>query len=917
MSKIQSIFQRIENLTKEDGQNELVSIYVKRSPGHGQSVLEEKADNSYEILNTFLNKIFHNIDDLGLEIKNDSRILISVKNQKLLRTCFQLVTSLGVSPCLIPGLGINLAKRCSLLHIISSIVLRDEQKYKILVACTDFFARSYQIPVLKNIIITLHLTDYLAALIQLSFAPFKKPGIYPNFIMTQEMYDELSLERQRYLNLYTHLVNNCFQPILMKELLVLQSVTDPPPPKFVKQVIANEMSKRLLIPGGLLSLIRCFIESYNIDTGFEWKKINMICKIVAAKHGKGSDGDYLVNICTQLSHILSLHNTHYLATAVACVLCLNEKYPDNSVVKDLVNSIFLSFVYNNLVNDINLPGTIILSPQDIDHKVNILHACTFTTHIDCPADLLIPNLDVLFLIGASSTKNEDMKFKLKDIITKILEKVNKDNFADIIKTFLFGKYKNFAKGLIAEEYDAGVAIKLINSPLQYDTEKCFYYLCDIFKALADNNSVEKFFEASLLILIEITAKRQKKCKKDLLLAIKDEPSFLDTVDEQYAVILQLLSEMATSLKVINVLKTNPSIVIKFIEFFLIQSNNKSNEECVAIALVLLNTILSNTNKINELEINVIKLSSELRRMSIDSNFNQILAKEALSLLNSELPQKKETACEKAISDVFDDLLPVRAHGIIELTKLIDLKDPESLSKKHYIFCVFQEQLKDPDSYIYLAAINGLASLCTHCTEDVLQVLCKEFLQVSNENTSIDTSDAENNLAKLKMKVGDVIVKVTKRIGEMAVVHKTILLNTTLCACRDEDPLIRTSALSNLAEIALVLHYKIGTIIYEVLLCIWSIIETDKAIECRRAAVMVIASLIKGLGKETLVKLKENLLPIYRTLKELYKNPTEDPVLKLHAQIALEELNDIVQDFLFPEMKMEKRIFVLDKPNDMQ
>lgn len=54
-------------------------------------------------------------------------------------------------------------------------------------------------------------------------------------------------------------------------------------------------------------------------------------------------------------------------------------------------------------------------------------------------------------------------------------------------------------------------------------------------------------------------------------------------------------------------------------------------------------------------------------------------------------------------------------------------------------------------------------------------------------------------------------------GEMAVVHKALLLNTMLCACRDDDPLIRTSALSNLAEIALVLNYKIGTIIYEVCL----------------------------------------------------------------------------------------------------
>lgn len=77
--------------------------------------------------------------------------------------------------------------------------------------------------------------------------------------------------------------------------------------------------------------------------------------------------------------------------------------------------------------------------------------------------------------------------------------------------------------------------------------------------------------------------------------------------------------------------------------------------------------------------------------------------------------------------------------------------------------------------------------------------------------------------------------------------------------------------------------------------------------------MVIASLIKGLGKETLVELKENLLPIYRTLKSLYRDNNEDSILRLHAQLALEELNDVVNQFLFPELKIEKQIFVLDKP----
>lgn len=87
-------------------------------------------------------------------------------------------------------------------------------------------------------------------------------------------------------------------------------------------------------------------------------------------------------------------------------------------------------------------------------------------------------------------------------------------------------------------------------------------------------------------------------------------------------------------------------------------------------------------------------------------------------------------------------------------------------------------------------------------------------------------------------------------------------------------------------------------------------------ECRRAAVMVISSLLKGLGKETLVQLKENLLPIYRTLKNLHRDDSEDSVVRLHAQIAIEELNDIINQLLFPEVKMEKRIFVLDKSEEV-
>lgn len=78
---------------------------------------------------------------------------------------------------------------------------------------------------------------------------------------------------------------------------------------------------------------------------------------------------------------------------------------------------------------------------------------------------------------------------------------------------------------------------------------------------------------------------------------------------------------------------------------------------------------------------------------------------------------------------------------------------------------FQEQLKDTDSYVYLAAINGIASLAMHCTEDVLAVLCREFLNISMQSADIETKEIENRIHELRMKIGDIIVKVTKRLGE--------------------------------------------------------------------------------------------------------------------------------------------------------
>jgi hypothetical protein len=97
-----------------------------------------------------------------------------------------------------------------------------------------------------------------------------------------------------------------------------------------------------------------------------------------------------------------------------------------------------------------------------------------------------------------------------------------------------------------------------------------------------------------------------------------------------------------------------------------------------------------------------------------------------------------------------------------------------------------------------------------------------------------------------------------------------------------------------------------------LVCVYAIITTDKAVEVRRAAVTVIRQLFVGLQSEMLAFLKEDILPIYRTLKEIYYNDKDD-VMRLQAQLALEELNENMTNFVFPnpELHFEKKIVMLD------
>ncbi|XP_046385864.1 transport and Golgi organization protein 6 homolog [Ischnura elegans] len=263
--------------------------------------------------------------------------------------------------------------------------------------------------------------------------------------------------------------------------------------------------------------------------------------------------------------------------------------------------------------------------------------------------------------------------------------------------------------------------------------------------------------------------------------------------------------------------------------------------------------------------------------------------------------------EEAVAMAQENAVHLRGHALISLTKLLSSKDPVAMRNQTMLLQIFQENLKHDDSYIYLAAINGLEKLGYIFPDQVLETLSDEFAEISVVQAG---NEAFNDV---RLKVGEALLRVTRTLGEMAPKYSCLLLNSFLGGVRDGDGMVRASSLSNLGEVCKILSFRLGPIATEVLWCVRCVLETDCVAEARRAAVLVVTLLLQGMGVEVF-KVLETILPeLYRTLKSVRSNDP-DEVVQLHAQLALEEVDRVTLQFLFPPQKLEKKIFVLDPPS---
>ncbi|NXL74496.1 TNG6 protein, partial [Leptocoma aspasia] len=258
--------------------------------------------------------------------------------------------------------------------------------------------------------------------------------------------------------------------------------------------------------------------------------------------------------------------------------------------------------------------------------------------------------------------------------------------------------------------------------------------------------------------------------------------------------------------------------------------------------------------------------------------------------------------QELLLSAYDPQPPSRAAALRHLASLVTQRDPEALRLQEKLLQVFLENVQHEDAFVYLSAIQGIALLSSEYPERILPVLLAQY-----ECPAQGTEDAVVTVTR--MKLGEVLMRVTRALGDMVFQHREPLIRAFLRGARDPDSALRASSLSNLGELCQHLGFQLGSIIQEVTCCVTAIARTDPEAEVRRAAVHVVVLLLRGLSDKVTEVLRDVLRDLYRLLKHV-ATAERDAATVLHAQLALEELDTAVRRVLFPPQTLEKKIVVL-------
>ncbi|KAG9322762.1 hypothetical protein KVV02_007022 [Mortierella alpina] len=407
---------------------------------------------------------------------------------------------------------------------------------------------------------------------------------------------------------------------------------------------------------------------------------------------------------------------------------------------------------------------------------------------------------------------------------------------------------------------------------------------------------------------------------------------------------------------------------------------EADEEILGLVLTLLTAVLNENEHLSQQDRHLLGLTLlhlkllsdhpliEIRRVAHDLQTLIPTRLNDSSSTSADAPKKSEMEIEmekyaSALAALQDSLLPVRAHGLHILREMI-LAKSVVLTKSSggggaereldHALDIFVQHVQEPDSFIYLNAVKGLAALTDAHGPEILSKLMKIY---SNENgkQQLDT----------RLRIGEALVQTVQRCGDALGGYLDALLpglykvmNTKMdkdvlearederrarvereraqkasealltpeerqqkwraerdrkkqqdgsgsgSAIGDDDEeqgqtvdevsLLRSSALTILATAAESCPTSLLPEMRFLVDWVLTILDLDRQTEVKRGATLVLVLLFRALGSNSLYRIEgDQLKRAYRTLRYV-EQVDEDALCRAQARTGIADLDAIVR-----------------------
>ncbi|KAH6597163.1 hypothetical protein BASA61_003226 [Batrachochytrium salamandrivorans] len=343
----------------------------------------------------------------------------------------------------------------------------------------------------------------------------------------------------------------------------------------------------------------------------------------------------------------------------------------------------------------------------------------------------------------------------------------------------------------------------------------------------------------------------------------------------------------------DTLLQNTNQILKFIKTTLIESELDS----ISLALTLLKEIFSNDvlnldaeGKHTAVEIKIILHTLTLHENETVRAMSQgariaIMAQTGTPLSataeHDTLAHKQNTDFRNALKELGDPLLPLRAHGMSVLRRLVLESAPVARENLDSVITIFLDMVEDPDSFIYLNAIKGLSALTDKHASETLARISQRY----TDKTGIDMD--------YRLRIGEVLMQTIQRCGQVFPKHAAEVLPGLLLVMRDTEKEMRSSALSLLSRVAEVAPLSLLPLIEQISDYIVTALQLEPEAEARRGSVVVIISLIRALGHKAIQMLPMRIIQRLRRQLEISSHSERDELTRHHAQLALEDITTIL------------------------